>query len=125
MLLGIMVLAWLPVEESSVLGALVVAGLICTWAGTWLLLKTDSYRKHGILRYILIGGGSGFLVALLAILLMAIKTSIHGHGVPDFTVEQMQSVLSRMPYFIVGGVLVGAGSGLLRAAKQGQVQELN
>ncbi len=125
MLLGIIVLAWLPVEESSVLGALVVAGLICTWAGIWLLLKTDSYGKHGIFRYMLIGGGSGFLVALLAILLMAIKTGIHGHAMPDFTVEHMQSVLSRMPYFIVGGVLVGAGSGLLRAAKQDQIQELN
>jgi hypothetical protein len=125
LLLGIVVLIWLPIEESSALGMLVVAVLICTWAGIWLLLKTDSYKEHGIIRHMLIGGGAGFLVAPLAILLMAIKTGIHGHGVPDFTIEQMQAVLSRMPYFIFGGLLVGAGIGLLRATKQDQIQELN
>ena len=92
LLLGILVLVWLPVEESSVLGVLVIAGLICTWGGIWLLFKTGSYRRHGIVRHVLIGGLAGFFVVPAAITLMAIKTGIHGHGTPDFTVEQMQAL---------------------------------
>jgi hypothetical protein len=59
----------------------------------------------------------------LAILLMAIKTGIHGHGTPDYTLDQMQDVFSRMPFFVLGGVLLGAGSGLLRTAKDNESQE--
>lgn len=123
LLLGILVLVWLPVEESSALGVLVIAGLLCTWGGIWLLFKTGSYRRHGIVRHVLIGGLAGFFVVPAAITLMAIKTGIHEHGTPDFTFEQMQAVFSRIPYFIFGGVLVGAGIGLLRTVYRDQVRE--
>ena len=122
-LLGILVLVWLPFEERSVLGVLLIAGLLCTWGGIWLLFRAGSYRKYGVVRYMLIGGLAGFLVVPVAILLMAIKTGIHGHGTPDFTVEQMQAVISRIPYFLFGGVLVGAGIGLLRTVNRDQVRE--
>jgi hypothetical protein len=123
LLLGILVLVWLPFEESSVLGVLVIAGLFCTWGGIWVLFKTGSYRKHGIVRNVLIWGLAGFFVVPITILLMAIKTGIHGHGTPDFSVEQMQAVLSRIPYFMFGGVLVGAGIGLLRTVNRERARE--
>ena len=89
----------------------------------WLLLRIGSSGKHTFLRHIVIGGGAGLLLVPLAILLMAIKTGIHGHGSPDYTLDQMQAVLSRMPFFVLGGALLGAGSGLLRTAKDNESQE--
>ena len=117
LLLGIVVLVWLPVEESSELGVLVIAGLICTWFGIWLLYKTESHVNHMLWRNVIIWGGMGLLLAPLAIFLMAIKTGIHGHGTPDFTANQMQALISRIPFFILGGILLGTGLGLLRFAK--------
>jgi hypothetical protein len=122
-LIGVVVLVWLAVEENNETGVLLISGLICTWGGVWLLYKTETVGRHMIFRYILVGGGAGLLLAPLAILLMAIKTSIHGHGSPDFTVDQMQNILVRIPYFGLGGVLLGTGVGLLRFVQEKGSQE--
>jgi hypothetical protein len=112
-LLGIVVLIWLPVEESSILGVLLVSILICSWMGTWLLYRTSNSNVKPLLRYLIIGGCVGLLIAPMALLLMAIKSGIHGHGRPDYTFSQMQSVISRIPFFVAGGLLVAAGAGVL------------
>ena len=91
-LIGVVVLVWLAVEENNETGVLLISGLICTWGGVWLLYKTETVGRHMIFRYILVGGGAGLLLAPLAILLMAIKTSIHGHGSPDFTARCRMSL---------------------------------
>ena len=124
LLLGIVILVWLPVEETTVTGVLVISGLICAWIGVWLMVKTDSSPKQVIIRHVLIGGGAGLLLAPLAILLMAIKTGIHGHGSPDFTIEQMESVFYQVPYYVLCGALIGAGAGLLRASRTREEQEV-
>ncbi|MCJ7534654.1 MAG: hypothetical protein MUO57_03880 [Anaerolineales bacterium] len=123
LVLGMGILVWLPVEETSELGALVISGLICTWGGVWLLLKPAPDDKHLIMRYVLVGGGAGLLLAPLAMLLLAFKSGIHGHGTPDYTVSQLRDVLCRIPYFVLGGSLVGLGSGLWRFAKRDPSQE--
>ena len=116
LILGTGVLVWLPVEERSELGVLVISGAICTWSAVWLLIKPFLNEKQLIMRHILVGTGAGLILAPLAILLMALKSGIHGHGMPDFTVSQMQDILSRIPYFVLSGFLVGVGSGLWRLA---------
>lgn len=113
MLLAIIVLIWLPVEESSILGVLLISTLLCSWVGTWLLHRTANSNLKPILRYLIIGGCAGLLIAPMALLLMAMKSGIHGHGRPDYTLSQMQSVISRLPFFVAGGLLVGAGVGVL------------
>jgi uncharacterized membrane protein YedE/YeeE len=120
LLLGIIVLVWVRIEEQSELGVLVISGAICTWAAIWILAKPIDSDKRLILRHSLVGAGAGLAIALLAILLMAFKSGIHGHGTPDFTVAQMQFVLSRSPFLILSGVLVGLGSRLWRMARKGQ-----
>ncbi len=114
--MGIGILVWLPVEERSELGVLVISGSICTWSAVWLLIMPILNEKQLIMRHILVGTGAGLLLAPLSILLMALKSGIHGHGMPDFTVSQMQDILSRIPYFVLTGFLVGVGSGLWRLA---------
>jgi hypothetical protein len=54
----------------------------------------------------------------VAIFLMALKSGIHGHGTPDFTVAQMQEILLRTPFFAISGLLVGLGSGFWRFARK-------
>ena len=122
LILGIGVLVWLPVEERSELGVLLISGAICTWSAIWLLSRPVPDDKHLIMRHVLVGTGAGLLIAPVAILLMAFKSGIHGHGTPDFTISQMQDVLSRIPYFVLSGFLVGLGSGLWQLARRDKHQ---
>jgi hypothetical protein len=117
LILGIGILIWLPVEEQSELGVLIISGVICTWSAVWILRGPVENDRQILLRHGVVGVGAGLLLAPLAVLLMALKTGIHGHGTPDFTVGQMQLVLSRVPYFVLSGFLVGMGIGLWRLTK--------
>ena len=113
-LLAAVILVWLTIEENGEFGVLLISGLICTWGAVYFLNKINPGRKQFVLWYIAAGGAAGLLLAPLAILLMALKSGIHGHGTPDFAIGQVQAILSRVPIYIAAGVLTGAGSGLLR-----------
>lgn len=116
--LGIIVLVWLTIEDENTLWVVIISVAISLWAAAWVLVKPLIGEKRIILRHSLVGIGVGLAMAPLAILLMALKTSIHGHASPDFTVPQMQEVLSRTPFFALSGFLVGIGSGLWRLASR-------
>jgi hypothetical protein len=116
LLLGILIVVWLSIEESSTLGVVLLAGLVCTRIALWLLQRTRMDGKHLIFWPIIIGSGAGLLLAPLAVLLMALKSGLHGHGAPDFNPGQLQAVFSRMPFYILAGFLIGTGGGLLRYA---------
>jgi hypothetical protein len=116
-LLGIIALIWLSIEDVNVSGVAILSGAICLWTALWIMIRPVGGGKMIILRHSLVGMGAGFAIAPLAILLMALKSGLHGHGFPDFTVAQMQEVLSRTPYFAFSGLLIGLGSGVLRFAR--------
>lgn len=117
------ILIWLPVEDQSELGVLIASGAICTWFAARLLITAPQENRQLILRHALVGSGSGLLLAPIAIILMAVKSGIHGHGTPDFSVDQMQSVISRIPFFVLSGFLIGLGSGVFRLAKRNELIE--
>jgi len=117
------ILIWLPVEDQSELGVLIASGAICTWIGARLLITAPKKDWQLILRHALVGSGAGLILAPLAIILMAFKSGIHGHGTPDFSVAQMQSVLSRIPFFVLSGFLIGLGSGIFLLAKRNEVKQ--
>ena len=123
LILGFGILIWLPVEDQSELGVLIASGAICTWFATRLLITAPQENRQLILRHALVGSGSGLLLAPIAIILMAVKSGIHGHGTPDFSVDQMQSVISRIPFFVLSGFLIGLGSGVFRLAKRNELIE--
>ena len=124
LLLGIAVMIWLPIEEHNVLGVVIISAVICIWAAFWVLVKPVKSDQRVILRHSLVGTGAGLAIAPVAILLMALKSGIHGHGTPDFTVAQMQQILYRTPFFALSGLLVGLGSGVWRfVLKDSQTQE--
>lgn len=120
LLLGLTILIWLSIEDQSELLVLVFSGAICIWIASRLLLNPPQSDQQLILRHGIVGIGAGLLLAPLAILLMAIKSGIHGHGTPDFSVSQIQSVLSRSPYFILSGFLIALGIGIWRLVKRSE-----
>ena len=119
----IVTMIWLSTEESSEIGVLLISSLLCTWGGFWLLRRIGYAGRNRIFRHMITGTGVGLLLAPMAIFLMALKTGIHGHGTPDFTAAQMQAVLARTPYFVIGGLLLGVGSGLLSSLQKDQIAE--
>ncbi len=54
----------------------------------------------------------GLLVGLLTILLMVVKTGLHGHG-PEFTTGEISWVLEQIPLWSTIGLLAGLGAGVL------------
>jgi hypothetical protein len=81
------------------------------------LLSVQPGAPHYVLRHLLVGSLAGLAVTPLALFLMALKTGLHGHSAPDFTLEQMQMVLYRTPIWVAVGLLLGLGVALLRLAR--------
>jgi len=117
--LGILILIWLPVEDRSTIGVLIFSILICA-SGALAARDARPGSRQGqgeqdasprprksqftVLSTSLI---AGLGVTAVALLLMAIKTGLHGHGTPDYTPEQMVRVLSLTPLWVVVGLVIG------------------
>lgn len=109
-LLGVVALLWLSFEGRDERQAILLAALLSTLGAI-----ATGLRFGGRLRgywLVILGAVFGFLVPLLAVLLMVIKTGLHGHGVPDFTLAQITAVLRLIPVWSGVGVLVGGAAAL-------------
>jgi hypothetical protein len=90
--------------------------MICAWLAARLLMIFHLTGARQLALCVLVGTLAGLMVAPLALLLMAFKTGLHGHGTPDFTPAQVQAVLLYSPAWGGSGLLLGLGSGLWRIA---------
>jgi hypothetical protein len=54
----------------------------------------------------------GVFTAAVALLLMGVKTGLHGHG-PEFSAEEFNWVFAQAPLWAAAGLLAGSGIGLL------------
>lgn len=113
---GILMLLWLPLEDSSespvMVFALIISGVLALRV-TYLEQNTPN-----LLRIALIGLLAGLFVIPIALVLIAFKTGVHSHDVPDFPAEQILSILQRIPLFTLGGLFLGVGSGVWLTAKK-------
>jgi hypothetical protein len=91
---------------------------------TLLLLTHLAERRLGgnrlagrqwLLALTLLGLAAGLGSGLLALLLMALKTGLHGHG-PEFSAEEINWVLASIPVWAPAGLLAGSGLALLTLA---------
>lgn len=105
-------LFWLPVEDLSENWAILFAILISTLAVLALLTRLHPIGGRPWLVASLAGALAGLAVTPLALFLMAFKSGLHGHHLPDFTPAQVTSVLQRTPIWIAAGLLIGLGVGL-------------
>ncbi|MGD9091655.1 MAG: hypothetical protein PVF74_02325 [Anaerolineales bacterium] len=123
-LLGVLWLLWLPFEDSDerwvILFAVAICGLfevrilMSGFVRKYSLARVASSQRHpGVIRsylfYALIGAIAGIGITVVALLLMAFKTGLHGHATPDYTVEQMIAVAQLTPIWILAGMLTSIG----------------
>jgi hypothetical protein len=118
--LGVALLLWLPFEDSGIDVVLAFSTLICGWCALRFLLSIPPGRENWLRRYVFAGALAGLAVSPLAFLLMALKTGLHGHPSPDFTVGQLREVLASTPLWLLAGLLLGFGSGLWRATRRAE-----
>ena len=50
---------------------------------------------------------------LFSLFLIAFKTGLHAHPVPEFTYEQITSIIRRTPTWLISGFFIGIGIGIM------------
>ncbi len=103
---------WLGIEDRTIYFVLALALLASVSTLVTLPLRRWISSAEGTLRGLvvaLIGASAGAAIPLLAVLLMFVKVSLHSHATPDFSLQQVQSVLAVTPVWAAaGGLLAGA-----------------
>ncbi len=108
--LGILILLWLPIEDTNEVTAIIIALLISgLFALRVILLRQKSQR---VLSITLIGLLSGLSIIPLALFLFAFKTGLHSHGFPDYPADLILSMLRKIPLYALGGLCLGFGFGV-------------
>ncbi|MBL6965564.1 MAG: hypothetical protein ISR60_03320, partial [Anaerolineales bacterium] len=106
---GVVILFWLPIEDTQINTVTFLALLIAAFGAARATYKRRASKLHAGLRAVLIGLLAGASATPIALLLIALKTGIHSHGAPDFTLTQINSLIQRTPYFTIGGLLIALG----------------
>ena len=103
---------WLGIEDRTIYFVLGLALMASFSAMVTLPLRRwirSAEGKSRVVLVALIGALSGAAVPLLAVLLMFVKVSLHSHVTPDFSLQQVQSVLAVTHIWAAaGGLMVGA-----------------
>ncbi len=114
---GLLLFVWLGAEDSTAGPAIAAAAGLAVILALLLIVKHLSDRtftEAAILQPAGFWGAvSGFLTGPLAVLLMLIKNSAHGHESPDYPLLMIKATLMRTPAWTVAGLLIGVGLGLL------------
>jgi hypothetical protein len=109
LLLGMGILLWIPFEDTTTRWVLGFAAAICCFYGVKLYASQKVLGNMGqTARGAVLGALSGLLVSPLAVMLMAFKGGLHGHGFPDFSAAQVQAVIGLLPYFALSGLTLGS-----------------
>ncbi len=117
LVLGILLFAWLPFEDTTERWVILFSLALATWIATRLSILYPVQASYFLPLQILTGTLAGLAVSPVALLFMAFKSGIHGHGIPDFTPAQVVDVLGRTPFWGGAGFCFGLGSALWRRAK--------
>jgi hypothetical protein len=117
LILIVLLLAWLPVEDTHSGWAIAYGAALCAW-GVWRGLDTWRARANpGWKGYMLLGGLGGLGVTPATLLVMVFKNGLHSHEAPDFPLEQMIWVAQFTPGWVLAGLLLGLGAGLWHSAR--------
>ena len=122
--LGILWLLWLPFEDTSERLPIVFAIAICSLVAARILISPLA-SKYSLsepgpgqsgqtvisryLFYAVIGLLAGAGITLVALILMAFKTGLHGHVTPDYTIDQVIAVVRLTPFWVLAGILISVG----------------
>jgi hypothetical protein len=117
-MVGFYGVVWLSLEGAISQVILLAAGLMLLSAGYMtqrLLGGRELAPGQWLLFSAVLWGLVGLGLGLLALVLMAIKTGLHGHG-PEFPPSEIDSLISQIPLWTSAGLMAGLGFGLLALA---------
>ena len=123
-LTGLGLLFWLPFEDQNERPALFFALLLCALAGAFLLHRLGSLGVVPLWAYPLLGMLCGLALSPLAVLLLALKSGLHSHAAPDYTIVDLVSVLEKTPVWAGVGLLFGLSVGLWGLYRHGKLAGL-
>jgi len=109
-LTGLLGLAWIGVEDRGLTAVITLAWMIALSS----LLTVRARRGSWVLQ----GAAAGVLVAPIAAVLILLKVGLHAHPLPDFSSNQVASLLARMPVWAAAGGILGAGAALIERAAE-------
>jgi archaellum biogenesis protein FlaJ (TadC family) len=133
LVVGIAWLIWLSIEDLSERWVLLFSVTICVLMAIRFIIyysaqlpknekrysqSKDQQSNKQFLFYPIVGSLTGLAVTPVALFLMALKTGLHSHLAPEFTSSQVIIVLARTPIWIIGGLLIGVGMGLISWSQQ-------
>jgi hypothetical protein len=104
-LLGVMILFWLPVEDQTFTAAILFSAAVC-FLGALVFIKKRQVTPQ---KYAWLGLLIGASVGPVGFLLMVFKIGLHNHATPDFTFTQLLDLLKLMPAWGFAGFLLGLG----------------
>ena len=103
------ILFWLPIEDNAAHWPVFLALFSGIWLGAFLFYRLVDRFSWKPWYAPLVGALSGAAVPVFAVALMLIKNGAHSHGTPDYSVHEVLNILLRIPYFVLGGCLIGVG----------------
>jgi hypothetical protein len=110
--------AWIALE-GNLARVLILAGLIALTAASIVAERWLGGRSLSTVAWVVFGTFAGqwlgFGTAILALLLMVIKTGLHGHG-PEFSVTQINWIIGQIPWWTSAGTVAGLGLALIGLA---------
>ena len=119
---GLLWFIWLSYEDRSLTSVMLVAAAILMAASLTIFYRSiwqrDLPGSRGFFWIALLGLVAGLSMSLLTVGLLVVKISLHNHSVPDFSVLDMVSVLSRIPIWGIVGLLSGVSFGWMYATKK-------
>ncbi len=110
-------LVWIVLEGA--MWSVVLMGVLTTAVFILHLLQKQlgrkSFSKGKVVVVTAVAGlAFGLGSALLTLLFMAVKTGLHAHG-PEFSLAEIEWVINQIPLWIIVGLLLGLGVGLVVA----------
>jgi hypothetical protein len=117
-IVGLYGLGWLSLEGAigQVIPLAVGIGLLGAGYATQRLLGgRELIPSRWLLFCAAMGALLGLGCGLLVLILMTVKTGLHGHG-PEFTTAEIQWTISQLPLWTLAGLIGGLGLGLLALA---------
>lgn len=108
----VLLLVWLPFEDTSILFPLLLAVDLCIWLA---LRLWPFWSTLGDVLIASLAAGAWLAAApVLALGLMIFKGGLHGHSFPDFALSQFGYVLLAVPVCAGLGALLGAVTYFIR-----------
>ena len=115
---GLFAVLWISLEGALWQVVLLAVALALLSAG-YITQRLLGGREISSSRWLLLCGALGASIGLgcglLVLVLMAIKTGLHGHG-PEFTPAEIEWVVSQIPLWTLAGLIAALGLGLLALA---------